>query len=427
MAKQCTRCGKDLPRDDARFCNNCGKIVPYSHPIKRSLPDEPPAWMKQLEDSVSNAPLHGLHVNVWDQHETVDLPKSEEEVDSDRDDRDVVDDLPTDHLSVADIPGTTRQALSMPNHTTINAGDEGIVEDLPTNPLIASLPKIPPAQLSSTPAPSTISKGRVSNLNDVEELDTRPLMAQRQGQTVSSAVENQAAKPWQASQTPAEPGHSSVLQGPVTPVLFAQPQIAPAQALRQTPPVSIAVTPDAQTTGKSRKRLVAAAILLFILVAGGVSAWLFVFRPFAVPEITKTTQSFQNADLGVSLNYPVQWTEEVDKKSGTIYFYDDNHTDQVKINVVNTSGLSIGQFINKEAGSLGMTGQKAGVSLSFAGVSWQQLQGNMQQSGASYSADLLVTIHGGRYYAILQLAPASTYFQEDQLVFSSMRSSFKFI
>src|SRR5439155_979797 len=136
---------------------------------------------------------------------------------------------------------------------------------------------------------------------------------------------------------------------------------------------------------------------------------------------------FQNADLGVSLNYPVKWTAKVDNKSGTIYFYDDNYTDQVKINVVNASGLSMSQYINKEAGAHGMTGQKPGVSLSFAGASWQQLQGNMQQSGASYTADLLVTIHGSRYYTILQLAPTTTYTQEDQLVFSYMRSSIQFI
>ncbi|HEV2655051.1 MAG TPA: hypothetical protein VGT82_08825, partial [Ktedonobacteraceae bacterium] len=32
MAIQCQYCGTDLPRDDARFCNNCGMLVP-SHPF----------------------------------------------------------------------------------------------------------------------------------------------------------------------------------------------------------------------------------------------------------------------------------------------------------------------------------------------------------------------------------------------------------
>jgi hypothetical protein len=158
-----------------------------------------------------------------------------------------------------------------------------------------------------------------------------------------------------------------------------------------------------------------------------VIAWLIVLQPFAVPEITKTTQAFQNADLGISLQYPQQWIAEIHEQNGTAYFYDDNHTDQVNITVVATGGQSINQYISKVAGSLGMTGQKTEASLSFAGALWQQAQGNVQQSGASYTATLLVTVHDGRYYTILQLAPSSTYIHEDQLVFSTMRSSFQFL
>ncbi len=50
----------------------------------------------------------------------------------------------------------------------------------------------------------------------------------------------------------------------------------------------------------------------------------------------------------------------------------------------------------------------------------------MLQSGANYTATLLVTMHGDHYYTILQLAPSSTYPLEEQLVFSKMRSSFQF-
>jgi len=67
VEKTCTNCGKVLPRDDARFCNNCGQIIPYSRPLKHSLPDEPPAWMKQLEDSISHATPSGkLKIHVSD-------------------------------------------------------------------------------------------------------------------------------------------------------------------------------------------------------------------------------------------------------------------------------------------------------------------------------------------------------------------------
>ncbi len=49
-------------------------IVTSSRPAKRSLSDGPPAWMKQLETSLtnnrSNVPLRELHVKVWDEEET---------------------------------------------------------------------------------------------------------------------------------------------------------------------------------------------------------------------------------------------------------------------------------------------------------------------------------------------------------------------
>jgi hypothetical protein len=74
-----------------------------------------------------------------------------------------------------------------------------------------------------------------------------------------------------------------------------------------------------------------------------------------------------------------------------------------------------------------MAGLQTPAALSFAGASWQEVQGSVQQSGANYKATLLVTMRGERYYAILQLAPSSTYALEDQLVFSKMRSSFHFL
>jgi hypothetical protein len=82
--------------------------------------------------------------------------------------------------------------------------------------------------------------------------------------------------------------------------------------------------------------------------------------------------------------------------------------------------------MNKTVSSLGMTGQRTQAELSFAGATWQQIQGSVQQSGANYTATLLFTTHGEYYYTILQLAPSSTYPLEEQLVFSKMRSSFQF-
>src|SRR5947209_13995686 len=53
VAKQCDHCGKILPGDSIRYCPGCGKIVASSRPVKRSLSEDPPAWMKQLESSLT--------------------------------------------------------------------------------------------------------------------------------------------------------------------------------------------------------------------------------------------------------------------------------------------------------------------------------------------------------------------------------------
>ena len=74
MAKQCDHCGKILPSDTIRYCPGCGKSVASSRPAKRSISEDPPAWMKQLETSLtnnrSNLPLRELNVTVWEEEET---------------------------------------------------------------------------------------------------------------------------------------------------------------------------------------------------------------------------------------------------------------------------------------------------------------------------------------------------------------------
>ncbi|HLZ80863.1 MAG TPA: hypothetical protein VKP04_04465, partial [Ktedonobacteraceae bacterium] len=91
------------------------------------------------------------------------------------------------------------------------------------------------------------------------------------------------------------------------------------------------------------------------------------------------------------------------------------------------NGGELVQYLQQEAGRLGMTGQKNAASLSFAGASWHQMQGSVLLRGASYTETLLATIHNQRLFTIMLLAPQTTYTREEQLVFSAMRSSFQFI
>ena len=198
--------------------------------------------------------------------------------------------------------------------------------------------------------------------------------------------------------------NSPPMQRPVTPVPLPQSQFTPAQPARQTPPVSMPVPPLARPKKNNRKRLALVFGLLFILLLGGVMAWVIIAQPFAVPEITKTTQNFKDTSSGLSLQYPQNWVVQVNKQDGIVSFYDANHTDQVNITVVVVGNQSINQYMNKTMSSLGMTGQRTQPEVSFAGATWQKIQGSVQQSGANYTATLLVTVHREHYYTILQNA-----------------------
>ena len=174
-------------------------------------------------------------------------------------------------------------------------------------------------------------------------------------------------------------------------------------------------------------RLVFVLVLLVLLGVGGVVTWINVSQPFAVAGITRTSTAFQNNNLGLALQYPQGWMAQVDQPNGAVYFYDANHTDQLNILRVVTNGQSIDQYIKKEESQLGMTSPKGQAPPSFAGATWQQVQGTALQSGATYTETLLVTTRGNHFYALVQMAPAPTYAGADHLFFTVMRSSLQFL
>ena len=430
VAKQCDQCGKILPGDIIRFCPVCGKRVTSSHQAKKSLSEDPPAWMKQLETSLTNnrskVPLRELNVKVWDEEETIEHTLPENAVDTGEDEQDVVDGLPTSPLMVASSPIISPPSQTHSSPPDIDIDGEDVAEELPTNPHLASLPQNT-TKNHDISFPGVDFGSGVTSHDQLEDIATRPYKAQTPN--ISHEIEKPVlSQQRQAIQAPAGFMNSPAIQRPVTPVLLplTQSQVPPVQPFRQTPPGSMPVPPLTRSKKNNRKRLAIVFGLLFCLLLAGVIAWVIVARPFAVPEITKTTQNFNNTSLGVILQYPQNWAVAVNKQNGTVSFYDANHTDQVNITVVIADNQSMNQYITKTVGSLGMTGQKTQTELSFAGTTWQQLQGSVQQSGANYTASLLITKHSGHYYTILQLAPSSTYPLEEQLVFSHMRSSFQF-
>ena len=431
VAKQCDHCGKILPADNIKYCPGCGKLVASSRPVKRSLSGDPPAWMKQLETSLTNdrsqLPLRELNVKVWDEEAAKSDSVAMSEVDSVEDDQDAVEDnqdvvdaLPTSPLTVTHTP----QSNSRSSFAAIDGDRKDATQELPTNPHMTAISQNTPVnQPGSLPGRNT-NNGLKSH-DQVEKMETRPYIAQPR----SIVPEMEMPVSYQqrsVMQTPAAYKNGSATQRPVTPLPLTFTQNSSEPPAMQRSSGSPPVPPLARAEKRSRKGLVIMLALLFTVLLGSAIAWIRLAQPFSVPEITTTTQHFTNATLGVSLEYPRDWTIVVHTQSGAVNLYDDNHTDQVNITVVAVDSQGLNQYTAKMVSSLGMTGQRTLAEPSFAGPMWQQVQGSVQQSGASYTATLFATTHDGHYYTILQLAPSSTYPLEEQLVFSKMRSSFQF-
>jgi hypothetical protein len=129
--------------------------------------------------------------------------------------------------------------------------------------------------------------------------------------------------------------------------------------------------------------------------------------------------------LGISLLYPNGWKALLDQHTSTARLYDSTNTAQITISITDATGKEMGQYLEQQAKEQGMTAMKS-ATVSFAGASWQQLQGGMQQLGANYTATMLATIHGKHLFTIIQAAPQNTYQDEERVVFAPMRRSFSF-
>jgi hypothetical protein len=266
-----------------------------------------------------------------------------------------------------------------------------------------------------------------SRFDEVDQMSTGPMVLQGQAEArpVSPKTGDFVQRHVDAVREMDQPFQRPVLQKPVSPLPFSQTEVQPP---RNTPTPSVDVAPRlARPRRKSRKPLVFMLILLGLLLVGGLSAWIVVYQPFAIPVVTNTDQPFQNGALSISLRYPQGWAAHMDQKNGSVSFFDSSHTGQVTVVATDANG-SIDQYIKKEAMQFGMTtGQANQPTLTFAGVSWQQVKGSVVQNGATYTAILLATEHNNHFYAFVQMAPPAAYNGEEQLVFSHMRSSFQFL
>lgn len=491
---------------------------PPARPVRPSSPDHPPAWMSELERSERSRPqadplrmkrsletVSGQReASALNRQERPPAPHSEREVEArlPAREQDVADKPTQAHVPAAEptrrpsppVAETAARELRVkvwpqedralaegapqPEREqrrawstrsgagTVNAGSDTALDDLPTRPLVANAPASP-VQRAVNPSP--VSRRPESVVDDVERLDTTPLLVPEAGRGRSVSPRAQVSveragqveqRPWQAtgrrdmldrpslhSAQPVTPPSRPVVpsqqaqqsqqvqsRGSVQRPASPMPPISPLPPIpvrerEQTPlpPLPGPAKPEATRHAKGRKRTpFMLLVVLSILLAGGLGTWIIVAHPFTVPTVTQPQQAFSNTKLGFSVQYPSGWTAKVDAGNGTVLFSDSSHTGQVKILVAAVNG-NPGQYLSKEAAQLGMTSVKQGKTLSFAGTSWQQVQGSVQVAGANYTAVLFAAVRGNHIYTIIQMAPQGTYADEEQVIFSSMRASFRFL
>ena len=450
MAIQCSFCGSPL-KDDARYCNQCGTLD-ASHPFSpKSSPaatveepnktggnrrdqiaqqpparssghlaqDQPPPWMSYLENGPrKKVPSGGLEPGQQEKpHED---PKASKQVRELR------------------VKVWEQEEPEMPAVNGRITEDE--LEDLPTRPLVAGSPEIHKQRNSPSSTPGKVYQSRT---DEVEYLDTVPLATQEgtKLQNTPLPIEETRQRQERLSQQPFDTSNRSRYQSfsapaPAYPrqesrIEEQRPAISAAplaEEWRQTPP-SQSAAPSTQQTRRRKGRklpLMMPVLLILLVVFGVLGTWIFVYHPFSVPGITQPQQSFSNTQLGLSLSYPNGWQSQVDVGKATVHFQDTSHTAGVDIVVASAPISDAGAYLRQKANQLGMTGLQSS-STSFGGVSWQQIRGNVLVRGASYTETLLATIHKNTVFTMMLLAPQTTYVQEDQMVFSKMRTSFQFL
>jgi hypothetical protein len=451
VATVCTYCGTPLPRDDARFCTNCGMLVP-SHPfspkaasfspspahpestlreqiaqqiqpssqqVRYPAQHEPPTWMSQLDSPTIARPFTPFPA----------IPQT------DRPNRVESSEQTVERRNSP--PGQERyekvreQERQEKREYVVEDVD---VNDLPTRPLLAGSPGL---QSPPSGVPATDSQGRSMSGQNVEYLDTVPIATPRRTNPPSIPPEGFAQQPsapqhlWSSAEQRQQGifshSASTVQQQPASLPGLANPAQSDASQVQERRPVSrIAVMKT--TRRKSRKPLVFALVLLLLLAIGGIAAWIIQAQPFTVPEVTQPEQTYSNTSLGFSLSYPNGWSSVTNTAKRSVQLADSSQTDLVKILVQAGAGNTISSALQQEAAQLKMTNLQKGLQpVSFAGMSWQQIKGSIFVQGATYSGVVLMANHNNTLFTIVQMAPQTTFAQEDQLVFANMRSSFKFL
>jgi uncharacterized Zn finger protein (UPF0148 family) len=270
----------------------------------------------------------------------------------------------------------------------------------------AASPAMPAAARTSSSSPDITV---VDDPDDAEHQPTRPLIS--------------SATPLRADAVPATPALQQQASSPSldqldTMQLPVQPQPHPITPL----------PPSLRLAGRPRGPLLLLAVVLPILIIGGLSLWIVLAQSFSFSpsSATQPWQSYNDPSLGMSFAYPNGWSQQVDRNKSIVQLNDSTHTAQVSVAVSNASSGSLNQFAQQQAKQFGLTTTKPAPTLSFGGATWQQMQGNTRISDANYSGSILSTTHGSRHYVIVQLFPLDNYSDEERTIFTPMHAFWKF-
>jgi hypothetical protein len=347
-----------------------------------------------------------VHANVEDEEirEHADVEES------------AIEDLPTRALAVPVEDAVNKPVEDVPTQTVNKP-----VEDVPTQTVNTPVEDLPTRSM-----PVSVEKQSRVQEQPVEKVPSNPFLSipATQSEARENFVEDWLVRANPASSDFANPALSTAFQPHAAPLVSSPDYLNVSNSSRQAE--SAASIPPMR---RPRRRWPIIVVLLVVLILGGVGAlgaMMLLSQQSSNDPVIQAQVDFSDPQLGISLLYPNGWLKQVDAGKSTAHFYASNHIGEVDIMVTTSSG-TVKQALQQQATKMGMSTVKAGVTLTFAGASWQQLQGTVQQSGASYTDTLLATLHGGQLFMIVQQAPQNNYADWEKEFFVPLRSSFKFL
>jgi hypothetical protein len=483
--KLCPYCKVALARDDARFCQNCGKAVAARSLIAHPVSSTPVAATQPelLEDTLSVPAVKKVR-----KHHPA-LPEQ-------------IARQPESVAHTYEAQPVAGNEAAQPGPLSDTASEPFPVTEAPAHPL-STKPEPPAAapavlataapntpattrQLSPTAPPAPPSQELMVREQEQDALVSKDDNHERQADTpreqatslLSSDADGTPVEPQEASQKASSDTTDLENEQKTRPVLvqpiparfsafpdtvsrLTSPMPSLVQPVRSGSPWSFSLSDAAHRLTSSlqstiryiavkcsrlfsplhrpvysvpalqsvRQRLsgLPGIVIVVALVLAALGSWLLIDQPFSVPLATRPQLAFNDVHMGIALSYPNGWTTRKNASDSTVQFSDSSHTAQVIITVSDIKSVTITASLQKQSAQLGLSEVKNVAPRSFAGASWQGMQGTVQQNGASYTCTIFATIHANRLVILTQLAPQSVYDQEDSLVFSALRRSLQFV